>query len=60
MTRQNPVPRGHIVLAIVLFIGVLILAFGYYQQNRIGFYLGLFVIIAGVLNGIVHIILRSK
>ena len=59
MTRQNHFPKADTALATVLLIGILILAYGYYQQSHIAFYLGLIVIVAGVLSGILRIILRA-
>jgi len=58
--KTNVVKIGDITIAIVLLIGLIILGYGYLQHFKVAFYVGLIVIIAGVLNGIVQIIISKE
>ncbi len=54
------VSAGQIAVACVLFVGVVVLGYGYFEQSRIALYVGLAVILAGVLNGLVRILARGN
>ena len=54
--KPSRVTNGQLVLAAVLLLGLLLVAYGYFQQNTIGLYVGLLIIVAGVLNGVLQII----
>ena len=51
---------AHIVVAIVLLVGVVVTAYGYFAHDRISLFIGVLVIIAGVLNGIVRILSHEE
>ena len=55
-----PVPRGLIITAWVLLMGVLALALGYDSGNRIAFWAGVSVTLAGVLSGIQRLIAHDS
>jgi hypothetical protein len=57
--RRNAT-RGEIGVAVVLLLGVLALAYGYFQQSKIGFYGGLVVTAAGVLISVLRIVMRGN
>ncbi len=54
--RLAKVQTRFVVLGAVLFIGVLLLAFGHYQHSSLLLVSGLIVIGAGVLNGVIRIV----
>jgi hypothetical protein len=47
------VPTRSEVIGVILLIGVLSMAYGYFQDNQIILYVGLAVTILGALNGII-------
>lgn len=57
-TRSN-VSWGQLGLATVLLLGVLVIAYGYFQQSKAGLYVGLVLTAAGVLNGVIQIVIRG-
>ncbi len=64
LTRQirlrNKIPARSVVVAVVLLVGVLSMAYGYYQNSLVMVYLGLSITIVGALNGfILSVILPS-
>lgn len=59
-SRRGISSKGQLALAGVLLLGVFVMGYSYFQQNKIGFYVGLLVIVAGVLNGVVQIVLRGN
>ena len=52
------VPLIDVVLAVVLLVGVLLVGHGYFHPSTIFFYSGLFIIIGGVISGIIRIVTR--
>jgi len=54
------VSPGLALLPMVLFVGILLLAYGHYENNHQFFYAGLIVTGASVINGIVMLVLRSN
>jgi len=58
--NRGVISGAQIVVAGVLLVGVVILGYGFFEQNTIGLYVGLVVILAGVLNGLVRILARGK
>lgn len=59
-SRRGIASKGQLALAGILLLGVIVMGYGYFQQNEIGFYIGLVVVVAGVLNGVVQIVLRGN
>jgi hypothetical protein len=43
---------------VVLLVGIIALSIGYSLGNRIAFYAGLFLVGAGVLVGVIHLLTR--
>ena len=52
------VPLTDVVLAVVLLVGVLLIGHGYLHPSTISFYSGLFIIVGGVISGIIRIVTR--
>jgi len=59
ISERGVVSRGQLAAAGVLLVGVIVLGYGYFQQNKIGLYGGLAVTLAGALNGLVQILTRG-
>ena len=57
---QDRVGKGLIVMACVLLLGIVVLAVGHFSGNRIAFYAGLLVILAGVITGIQQLVVRKQ
>lgn len=53
------VGKGWIGIASVLLLGVIALAGGYFTANRVAFYAGLLVTLAGVMLGILQLVVRG-
>lgn len=51
--RRGAASRGQLVVAGFLLAGVVVLGYGYFRQDKVGLYLGLAAIVAGVLSGVV-------
>jgi protein-S-isoprenylcysteine O-methyltransferase Ste14 len=49
---QGKVSTGFIVTAVVLLLGIVVLAVGHFSCNRPAFYAGLLITVAGALVGI--------
>ncbi len=60
MFRPGVVSHGMLAVAGGLLFGVMVMGYGYFHQNKIGLYVGLAVIVAGVLNGIVQILIHDN
>jgi len=56
-TRAH-VDMGLIVIASVMLLGIVILAAGYFTGNRIAFYAGALVTLAGVFTGIQRLVVQ--
>ena len=58
---EQPSRSTRILLpAIFMLIGIITLAFGVDQDNAIAFYAGLAVTLAGVMTGVVFVIIRER
>lgn len=57
--KTNLVPGWQIVISLILLVGLVILGYGYYLENRVAFYLGLMVTVGGVLTGIIQLTQRG-
>jgi hypothetical protein len=58
--NRKKVTAKHLVIAVVLLLGIMVLAYGYFYESKIGLYVGLLLTAAGVLVGILQIILRGN
>jgi hypothetical protein len=57
--RAERVTRGRLGLAVVLLIGVLTIAYGYYRPSRVAEYAGLLLTLVGIIMGVVAIVIRG-
>lgn len=48
---RSRIDKGSVAIAVVLLVGVVVLAAGHFLGNRIAFYAGAVIILAGVLTG---------
>ena len=51
--RFERVAARSVIIGVILFLGVLSMAYGYLQDNQLVLYIGLAVTILGALNGII-------
>jgi len=49
-----------IFLALILLVGILMIAYGYYQESKLVLYLGLTITLIGVISGVFRIVLQQK
>jgi hypothetical protein len=59
-TRFSKSGPGYLIMSIILLIGILMIAFGFFRQERTTLIIGLIITVAGVLNGILMIVIRGK
>ena len=57
---QKPVDTGMIIIASVLLLGIVLLATGFFSGNKIAFYVGILITLAGVLTGIQRLIVHGQ
>jgi hypothetical protein len=55
---QRKATTGQVVMAAALLIGILLTAYGYFEQAKIELYVGLAVTAAGALTGALQVVLR--
>ena len=55
--KHTRLPGRKLVSAVLMFTGIVLLALGYYQENRLILNLGLLVTLAGVLTGILFLVI---
>jgi hypothetical membrane protein len=58
--NRKKVTAKYVANAGVLLLGILVLAYGHFNASKIGLYVGLLVIVAGVLVGVLQMILRGS
>jgi drug/metabolite transporter (DMT)-like permease len=58
-TRGERATRGQIALSVVLFLGVVTIAYGYFRPSRIGLYAGLLVTAGAVISGVIAVVTRG-
>jgi hypothetical protein len=58
--KPAPVQKNWIFLAVVLLVGILLTAYGYYQESKIVLYLGLTITLIGVISGVFRIVVQQK
>lgn len=56
MPKNQKVATRSILSAIVMLAGIITMAVGYYQLNKITLYIGLFITIVGVVTGIIFML----
>ena len=49
-----------IFLALILLVGILVIAYGYYQESKLVLYLGLAITLTGVIGGMLRIVIYPK
>jgi len=49
-----------IFLALILLVGILVIAYGYYQESKLVLYLGLTITLIGVISGVFRIVIHPK
>jgi hypothetical protein len=62
-SHSHPAARvaaGSVVLATILLLGVVLLAAGHFTHHRVPFYAGLMVTLAGVLVGVLRLVVGSE
>lgn len=57
--RKSPT-KIQIILPIFLLIGIILIAYGFYNDLNLPFYLGLLVTIAGVIEGIIKFVVNKE
>ncbi|RMF99868.1 MAG: hypothetical protein D6741_07740, partial [Planctomycetota bacterium] len=55
-SEAGVVSKRRLAIAALLLVGVTVLGYGYFDHSRIGLFVGLVVVLAGVLNGIIQIV----
>jgi len=58
--RSSVVSKGELLISTVLLVGVIIMGYGYFRQNKASLYVGLVVIFAGILTGVLQILTRDN
>ncbi len=58
--RWGVVGSGRLWVTAVLLVGVMVLGYGYFRQNAVGFYAGLIFILVGVLSGVIQILIHGN
>ena len=51
---------GVLIVATVLLAGLIITGYGYFEQDKVSLFIGLVVIVAGVLNGVVRMLVHGN
>lgn len=49
-----------IFLALILLVGILMIAYGYYHESKLVLYLGLTITLIGVISGAFRIVIHPK
>ncbi len=60
LQTTNKVSKPTLTLSLVLFLGVLWLAYGYFQKSSLALVGGLLVIAVGAISGILQIAVRGR
>ena len=58
--NRKKIPAKYVVIAVVLLLGIMVLAYGYFNESKIGLYVGLLVTAAGVLVGVLQMVIRRS
>ncbi len=58
--KGNTADAGVLITATVLLLGILLLAYGYFQQGAVAFATGLAVTVIGVVGGILQVTVLAK
>jgi hypothetical protein len=58
--KPVPAQKTWIFIALVLLIGILLIAYGYSQESKLVLYLGLTITLTGVIGGMLRIVIYPK
>ena len=58
--NRKKVTAKYVAIAVVLLLGIMVLAYGYFNESKIGLYVGLLVTAAGVLVGVLQMVIRRS
>jgi len=58
--KPVPVEKAWIFLAVVLLVGISVIAYGYYEESKLVLYLGLTITLIGVISGVLRIVIHPK
>jgi hypothetical protein len=58
--NKEKVTAKYVAIAVVLLLGIMVLAYGYFYGSKIGLYVGLLVTSAGVLVGVLQLVIRNS
>ena len=58
--KPVPVKKIWIFLGLILLVGILVIAYGYYQESKLVLYLGLTITLTGVIGGMLRIVIYPK
>jgi|WetSurSiteA1Bulk_404760.scaffolds.fasta_scaffold478681_1 hypothetical protein len=55
--KPDLVKKIWILLALILLVGISVLGYGYYENSRLAFYMGLAITLIGVISGLIRIVI---
>ena len=58
--KPVPVKKIWIFLGLILLVGILVIAYGYYQESKLVLYSGLTITLTGVIGGMLRIVIYPK
>ena len=58
--NREKVTAKYVAIAVVLLLGIMVLAYGYFYESKIGLYVGLLLTAAGVLVGVLQMVIRNS
>ena len=58
--ESGVVSHGQLGVAALLLVGVILLGYGYFQQSWVALYVGVAVVLAGVLSAVIQIVVRHS
>jgi len=58
--NRKKVTAKYVAIAVVVLLGIIVLAYGYFYESKIGLYAGLLLTAAGVFVGVLEMIIRGS
>ena len=58
--NRKKVTAKYVAITVVLLLGIMVLAYGYFYGSKIGLYVGLLLTTAGVLVGVLQMVIRNS